>query len=44
MTGVILFDLQHKTGTAAASMGQSLAAAKGAENSGDEGLDQVDLD
>ncbi|DBB13558.1 hypothetical protein WJX82_002798 [Trebouxia sp. C0006] len=35
---------KHKTGTAAASMGQSLAAAKAAENSGDEGLDQVDLD
>jgi len=36
--------VQHKTGTAAASMGQSLAAAKAAENSGDEGLDQADLD
>ncbi|DBA92815.1 TPA: hypothetical protein ACH3X1_003000 [Trebouxia sp. C0004] len=35
---------KHKTGTAAVSMGQSLAAAKAAENSGDEGLDQADLD
>lgn len=35
---------KHKTGTAAASMGQNLAAAKAAEHSDDEGLDQADLD
>jgi len=48
MTGAILIDwslfVQQKTGTAAASMGQSLAAAKAAENSDDEGHDQADLD
>lgn len=37
---------KHKTGTAGASIGigHSLAAAKAAENSGDEGLEQADLD